>query len=1033
MAKFLTRKSSDSLTLANVKLHLSETLSGLTNGTEYVAYRLLGPSPAFTPATGSVSGLTPTSSGYLVAPVANDGTLTNAALFTNGSFTGLIDGTAYYAYAISPASDAFVPQREIVPQTFVFGDRNAIGEGAVAISDVEDGSYAPFVVAAGMLSPAQALTAGTYAVGPHEVVVESSSRVLSTASEITAILSAAVANRSGVRHKLRPGNYDLLSFDFVGKQAHTTLPYTWESLDVDDRATLNNWAVGSLSAQQGNFTLRSLNFYRPQNSLNHPWSAPDFYTSAIINIDGPYSSTGNQAGTINVIVEDCDIWSDMNPAQAGGRMIEVLNGINVNIWSDGVKIRNNRVHHVANGVIGRGKSVQIIGNTITHCHADSIDIQSGAAGARIEGNRMGIPIGDQNILHPDLGAQYQPNGAYSAQGIRIRGNVTLIGEGLNLGRSVARETGFFPGVSLSGTVALTVADHAHRDLTWVAGASATLPAAADAKGFAFFFRRSGSPGAITINAQSGEESGIFPLSFNGAGALTNTACYAAWSDGTQWRTHVRGLRGWCTYHEGDWTLHAVDDARCMYVNATEDSTLTLSADAGSFGVELFESTGHALTIVPGSGQTMTVDGVAVTELVLTTARQVFSFTRSGTVWAAVSGSMTIQGYYGNWDGLTSGLGLVANLMIGTAVNGLKFEDHLGSTPKEVVGMTVAWNTIVKEYGGSSPRSGLDGWSTNTPTTNAYVRGTSNLAHRNIVAGALIANDSAASTENLSLGVTLSDKDSFAKYQAAFGSGRDFAATTFDSAIAAFTKDDYGATAYWDFTTNAPKSGAPIPSRVALSSDVDEIVITYDQGLWLNGTVTLTTSSGATVAASVSAIGTELHIAPTASLSSGDYVITIPTGSLEGWFSTAPAEVIPISIEEPITAPSQITAWTVATGSQANEILITIAALPSDGGSAITDLQYAVDGGTWISLGSSSAGSYALNMAAAGVAYAIAVRAVNAIGVSPTSTAQSVTSGSEPGSWVIGDITATGATITSSPATPATPVVSGITQTTATVE
>ena len=51
-------------------------------------------------------------------------------------------------------------------------------------------------------------------------------------------------------------------------------------------------------------------------------------------------------------------------------------------------------------------------------------------------------------------------------------------------------------------------------------------------------------------------------------------------------------------------------------------------------------------------------------------------------------------------------------------------------------------------------------------------------------------------------------------------------------------------------------------------------------------------------------------------------------------------------------PSQFASggWSVADDGTGGDITITISALPSDGGSAITDIEYQIDGGTWTSLG-----------------------------------------------------------------------------------
>lgn len=74
--------------------------------------------------------------------------------------------------------------------------------------------------------------------------------------------------------------------------------------------------------------------------------------------------------------------------------------------------------------------------------------------------------------------------------------------------------------------------------------------------------------------------------------------------------------------------------------------------------------------------------------------------------------------------------------------------------------------------------------------------------------------------------------------------------------------------------------------------------------------------------------------------------------------------------------------------------MTIAALPDDGGAAITDVEYRVDGaGAWSSLPSyAGTGTYTITMAAAGNSYDIELRAVNSVGDGPAGNTETATSG-----------------------------------------
>ncbi len=80
-----------------------------------------------------------------------------------------------------------------------------------------------------------------------------------------------------------------------------------------------------------------------------------------------------------------------------------------------------------------------------------------------------------------------------------------------------------------------------------------------------------------------------------------------------------------------------------------------------------------------------------------------------------------------------------------------------------------------------------------------------------------------------------------------------------------------------------------------------------------------------------------------------------------------------------TAPSAFTSgqWTATPG--VDTITVAVSALPSDGGSAITAIQYRVDSGSWTDSGISGTGSFDISGLTRGTAYAVTIRAVNAIG------------------------------------------------------
>lgn len=95
---------------------------------------------------------------------------------------------------------------------------------------------------------------------------------------------------------------------------------------------------------------------------------------------------------------------------------------------------------------------------------------------------------------------------------------------------------------------------------------------------------------------------------------------------------------------------------------------------------------------------------------------------------------------------------------------------------------------------------------------------------------------------------------------------------------------------------------------------------------------------------------------------------------------------------PATAPAQFGAgdWSVADAGTSGDINITITTLPDGGGSAITDLEYQIDAGAWVSLGGTTTGVYGVAGLTDDVEVTVAVRAVNAVGNGTASAGKTVT-------------------------------------------
>ena len=109
----------------------------------------------------------------------------------------------------------------------------------------------------------------------------------------------------------------------------------------------------------------------------------------------------------------------------------------------------------------------------------------------------------------------------------------------------------------------------------------------------------------------------------------------------------------------------------------------------------------------------------------------------------------------------------------------------------------------------------------------------------------------------------------------------------------------------------------------------------------------------------------------------------------------------VTITDPITAPAQVTGLTATAGPGAGEVTLDWTA-PSDGGSAITDYEYALsyigyeDVGTWYSTGSTTTSHVVTRLTNYGAQHQFWVRAVNAIGMGPSSGSATATPGGLPG-------------------------------------
>lgn len=124
------------------------------------------------------------------------------------------------------------------------------------------------------------------------------------------------------------------------------------------------------------------------------------------------------------------------------------------------------------------------------------------------------------------------------------------------------------------------------------------------------------------------------------------------------------------------------------------------------------------------------------------------------------------------------------------------------------------------------------------------------------------------------------------------------------------------------------------------------------------------------------------------------VRAIVSGTPGPWGYAASAATVAASATVP-AAFAEVD-WSVSTGATAGAITLNVLALPASGGSAITGIDYSTDAGaTWTTLSGAGTGARTLTMPSPGTAYNFVLRARNAVGAGPASTAKSATSGVAP--------------------------------------
>lgn len=156
---------------------------------------------------------------------------------------------------------------------------------------------------------------------------------------------------------------------------------------------------------------------------------------------------------------------------------------------------------------------------------------------------------------------------------------------------------------------------------------------------------------------------------------------------------------------------------------------------------------------------------------------------------------------------------------------------------------------------------------------------------------------------------------------------------------------------------------------ANNATITDVEYSIDNGAW--------TSSGGTTSFSITGLtnGVSVGVEIRAVNSEGNG----PDGVSKSVTPTAAA-----------TAPSAFVSgdWTLTDPASDGDLLVTISSLPSNGGSAITDVEYRLDGGTWTSSGGTV--TFTISGLTNTTEYDVELRAINAVGNGATGDLKSAT-------------------------------------------
>lgn len=456
---------------------------------------------------------------------------------------------------------------------------------------------------------------------------------VATAGELQAVITAGGARLDGKTIMLRCAtDYDMSAYSWPAIAPTSPVTFTRERTGVGRPRIIGPW---QLQAGTARLRIDGLAIFMAAGGAN-----PITYGEGrgIIN--------GDATGFDDIIVRDCELYSDLRPAADGGYLLELNYGVRIKgDAATAIVIEDNIIHHVGAPLHFQCSNVIARRNLCHDFWVDGAVINSSRADVRnvlIENNHWHSPMGWYEVMHQDF-LQIQPAG-FVVEDLTIRGNTYAPGAMLTKAR---------PGDNLRlglisvpvATETLTPTSHANKTVEPSSGATVTLYDPAAAPGTSLWLQ---SYSSYTISGALHPEVGTSPLTLSSPLALR--------SDGTQWRAVEPGLRSGVAHLDMDHTVTDLD-RYITYMVDTVAAARTITLDpisyvdpqtpqAVKFG--LLKPSANPITVVPGSGTTLEVDGAQVASVTISDMQDVREFDLSGTVWTAKTTPMSIQGLpYGN--------------------------------------------------------------------------------------------------------------------------------------------------------------------------------------------------------------------------------------------------------------------------------------------------------------------------------------------------------------------------------------------------